>query len=418
MLRLTLVIGLLLAVSVSGAGLRTSGGRWSDGEREVLASLTLRALEPLAADPSNRYADDSAAARLGQRLFFDTRMSSTGKVSCATCHLSERDFQDGVPLARGVGTTNRRTMPITGTAHSPWLFWDGRTDSQWSQALGPLESDVEHGGDRTMYMRLVAAVYRDEYEQIFGSLPDLDGLPENAGPHGDSITRAAWEAIPADRREQITRGFTNIGKAIAAFERRVTFAPTRFDRYVDMELAGQPHTADDSMTADEEAGLRLFIGKAGCVSCHNGPRFTDDFFHNTGVSASRAVAAADSGRAAGVHQALRGEFNCLSRYSDARPADCRELRFATKDSPELVRAFKTPSLRNVAERAPFMHAGQLATLADVIMHYDRAPNAPFGRSELKKLRLSERERAQIEAFLRTLSARALTPAGLETPAER
>jgi cytochrome c peroxidase len=110
-----------------------------------------------------------------------------------------------------------------------------------------------------------------------------------------------------------------------------------------------------------------------------------------------------------VRQALAGEFNCTSRYSDAKDGDCDELRFATTDGEELVRAYKTPSLRGVAERAPYMHAGQIATLTDVVAHYDRAPRAPAGHSELKPLRLSAAERGQIEAFLRTLSAPTRTP---------
>ena len=145
-------IGLVAATVISAAAVQTRGlvgPRWSTADREMLRSLSLASLGPVPADRSNRYADDTSAARLGQRLFFDTRLSGNGKVSCATCHIASRDFQDGTPLAHGVGTTNRRTMPIAGTAHSPWMFWDGRTDSQWAQALGPLESAVEHGGDRT-----------------------------------------------------------------------------------------------------------------------------------------------------------------------------------------------------------------------------------------------------------------------------
>src|SRR5690606_15553813 len=107
-------------------------------------SLSIKSLPPLPPDPSNRYGDDPRAAALGHQLFFDTRLSANGKVSCATCHDPGRDFQDGLPLAVGVGTNTRRTMPIAGTAYSPWMFWDGRKDSQWSQALGPLESPVEH----------------------------------------------------------------------------------------------------------------------------------------------------------------------------------------------------------------------------------------------------------------------------------
>ena len=113
---------------------------------------------------------------------------------------------------------------------------------------------------------------------------------------------------------------------------------------------------------------------------------------------------ADSGRAAGVHGAVGGEFNCLSKYSDAQRDQCAEVEFAVTSGEELVRAYKTPSLRGVAERAPYMHAGQLATLRDVMTHYNRAPSAPAGHSELRRLNLQPKELAQIEAFLRTLSA--------------
>jgi cytochrome c peroxidase len=394
----------LVAVTAAVASGAAAGGRWSAAERTMLASLALSSLPPLPADPSNRWADDTAAASLGRQLFFDTRLSANGKVSCGSCHLPDKEFQDGVPLAAGVGTTSRRTMPVAATAHSAWLFWDGRSDSQWSQALGPLESPVEHGGDRTQYAHVIAAYYRAPYERVFGSLPALAGLPTHAGPVADTSRRIAWSRIPAARQEDISRVYANIGKAIAAFERRIEHGPTRFDRYVAAELGGRTHTTESAFTKDEEAGLRLFMGKANCVNCHNGPRFTDEHFHNTGVAASSLVASTDSGRATGVRDVVAGEFNCLSKYSDARPEDCAELQFAVTEGEELVRAYKTPSLRGVAERAPYMHAGQLATLADVVRHYDQAPAAPAGHSELRRLRLSERERAQLEAFLRTLSA--------------
>jgi cytochrome c peroxidase len=384
------------------AALAGRRSEWTAKERETLRSLSLASLGPMPADPSNRFADDARAAALGERLFSDTRLSGNGKVSCATCHLPQKDFQDGTPLAHGVGTTGRRTMPIAGTAHGAWFFWDGRTDSQWSQALGPLESAVEHGGTRTQYAHTVGAHYRTEYEAVFGRLPSLDGLPAQAGPVADTAWRAAWSRIPAARQSDISRVYANIGKAIAAFERRIEPAPTRFDRYVDAEVAGRAHDSTSSLSEDEVAGLKLFIGKANCVNCHNGARLTDDHFHNTGVPASSLVAAVDSGRTVGVRQALAAEFACTSKYSDAKEDDCAELRFATTDGEELVRAYKTPSLRGVADRAPYMHAGQIATLSEVIDHYDRAPKAPFGHSELKPLKLSAQERRQIEAFLRTL----------------
>jgi len=405
------IVAVTVISAVAAQAGQLAGPRWSSAEREMLRSLSLATLGPVPADPSNRYADDTAAARLGHRLFFDARLSANGKVSCASCHIAERDFQDGIALAHGVGTTSRRTMPVAGTAYSPWMFWDGRADSQWAQALGPLESAVEHGGDRTQYAALIAAHYRDEYEAVFGRLPKLDGMPTHASPASDSTRAAAWRRIAASGQEDISRVYANIGKAIAAYERRIGFTPSRFDRYVAAELAGRQHSAADALSPDEEAGLRLFIGKANCTTCHNGPLFTDNHFHNTAVPPSVDVATADSGRVVGVRQAMTSEFSCTSRYSDAKPEDCEELRFAVTEGEELVRAYKTPSLRGVAARAPYMHAGQLATLTDVVAHYNRAPAAPFGHSELKPLHLSDAERRQIEAFLSALSSPLAAPAG-------
>src|SRR5690349_9921680 len=149
-------------------------------------------------------------------------------------------------------------MPIARTAHSPWLFWDGRTDSQWAQALGPLESAVEHGGSRGQYAHVVAEQYRAQYESVFGPLPDLTSVPRHAGPVADTSARAAWNRMREEQREQISRVYANIGKAIAAYERRIEPGTSRFDRYVDAEVARTRHVAESALTTDEESGLRLF----------------------------------------------------------------------------------------------------------------------------------------------------------------
>ncbi|MEO7998620.1 MAG: cytochrome-c peroxidase, partial [Gemmatimonadaceae bacterium] len=234
----------------------TASSRWTAAEREMLRALSLASLGPLPADPSNRVADDTAAARLGRSLFFDQRLSRNGAVSCATCHMPDKNFQDSRALGQGVGTAGRRTMPIAGTAFSPWQFWDGRADSQWEQALGPLESAVEHGGDRTQYAHLIASEYRAQYQSVFGALPEIVGTPKHASPVADSISRAAWSRLPAARQTDISRVYANIGKAIAAYERRIGFTPSRFDRYVQSELNGSSRISDTILTADEQAGLR------------------------------------------------------------------------------------------------------------------------------------------------------------------
>ena len=415
---------LILVWTAALAGMAASSGdRWSASEVETLRSLWIKELEPVPVDPSNRVADDLRAADLGQRLFFDTRLSANGAVSCATCHLPDREFQDGKPLGVGVGTTDRRTMPVAGTAYAPFLFWDGRKDSQWAQALGPLESPVEHGGTRAQYAHVVAAHYRLEYEAIFGVLPDLDSIPPTAGPVHESKAAEAWRGLTDRQRDDVTQIFVNIGKAIAAYERRIQYGPSRFDTYVE-RLVETGRAPENVLTREEISGLRLFLGKASCTNCHNGPLFTNHDFHTTGVPAVSTLPT-DRGRLAGARAVSADEFNCKSRWSDAGGGQCAELEFLTIGAPEQERAFKVPSLRNVAHRAPYMHAGQIATLSDVLAHYNRAPKAPAWRTELRPLKLNARELAQLEAFLRTLSSpmagppellRAPDPRSAESPA--
>src|SRR5215207_3287829 len=122
------LIAFVLVSTLVVAATTVRRDRWTDEEIGKLRELSIAELEPLPADPTNRVADDPAAVALGHKLFFETRLSSNGQVSCASCHKAEREFQDGTPLATGVGTTNRRTMPVAGTAYSPFLFWDGRKD--------------------------------------------------------------------------------------------------------------------------------------------------------------------------------------------------------------------------------------------------------------------------------------------------
>ncbi|CAN5916073.1 cytochrome c peroxidase [soil metagenome] len=389
---------MLAALTVSGCAHTQA---WSDPQKSQLEELRL-AKAPLPRDPSNRFAESEAAARLGQRFFFDTRFSANGAVSCATCHLPEKDFQDGLPLGKGIGTTGRRTMPVSGSAASPWLFWDGRKDSLWSQALGPLESGVEHGGDRVQFYRVVARVYRDDYERVFGELPRASDLPEHASPALSDERWDAWVALPARDKDAVNRVFANLGKAIAAYERKLMPGASRFDRYADAVLRGDDAGAARAMSQDEVAGLSLFIGKANCTQCHNGPRLTNDDFANTGVP--DAGAKTDVGRHLCGREVLQDEFNCVGPYSDARPEQCRELHALRAGDDHALRAFKVPSLRNVAVRAPYMHAGQLATLWDVVDHYDRAPSAPAGHTELRPLHLRPDERRQLVQFLGALSA--------------
>lgn len=353
--------------------------KWSERELALLRSLWLESLEPLPADPSNAVADNPVAARFGQALFFDNRLSETGDVSCSTCHQPARRFTDGLPRGTAIGVTKRNTPSIVGTAYSPWLYWDGRRDSQWSQALSPLEDPNEHGANR---QDIVDVVINDEnYHAIYAQL--FSASPDGSSPQG------------------VDRAFANIGKAIAAYERLLIPGPSRFDLYVASLFDGDKDPAN-IFTADEVAGLTLFIGDAQCMSCHNGPLLTNNEFHNTGT-APPAGEAPDRGRADGIRQVLADPFNCLGRFNDAAERQCDELMFA-RMGVGLIGAFRTPSLRNLAGTEPYMHKGQIANLHDVLVHYNAAPPAMIGHNEAKPLGLNDEQLQQLEAFLRTLDA--------------
>ena len=378
---------------------------WSEQDKATLQSLSLSSLPELPDDPSNAVADDPDAAILGSRLFFDTRLSANGEISCASCHRPELGFTDGLQKGRGIGQSKRNTRSIVGAAYSPWQYWDGRRDSLWSQALSPLEDPAEHGSDRMHVARFVTTdpAYRSAFEAVFGPAPDLSDagrFPLAAAPVDDGALANAWDGMSETDRKIVNAVYADIGKAIAAYERTLLPQETRFDRYVDAVNRGDEALQQALFDEDEVLGLQLFIGRARCTECHNGPLLTNNEFHNTAVL-SFPGDLPDRGRAAGVREVLANEFNCLGEYSDDAQHRCDELRYV-RTGAALVGATRTPSLRNVGATGPYMHRGQLATLAEVLDHYNRAPDAMIGHNEAKPLDLGKPDLRRLEAFLRTL----------------
>jgi cytochrome c peroxidase len=363
--------------------------QWTQQELEVLKSLSLQSLPALPPDPGNAVADNDEAAEFGHHLFFDRRLSADGNVSCAKCHQPEHHFTDQLPVGEGIAAVDRNTMTLVGAAYSPWFFWDGRKDSLWAQALEPLENPLEHGSDRSKIAALIRsdADYQQRYEQVFGAVLD---------------------------QHSSDRIFANIGKVLSAYQRQLLPGPTRFDDYVASLDENNKLSESDIMTTDELAGLRLFIEKAECVNCHNGPLLTNNSFHNTAVLSAPGLLPS-LGRAEGLRQAQADPFNCLGEFSDATPGDCAELRFA-KGGDEMLGAQRAPSLRDVSKTAPYMHAGQLSELADVIEHYNNAQLSMIGHNEAKPLGLRAIEKEQLESFLRALNGPIATePRWLQAP---
>lgn len=396
----------VLALVSARASAQTAPAELDERTRSIVASLTRHALLP--PDPTNAVADDPRAAALGQFLFFDARLSPDGKFACATCHDPARAFADGEPLARGRVTLARNTPTLLDAARVRWLFWDGRADSLWSQALVPLESDDEMGTNRGRVAHHIASdpELKRAYESLFGVLPDLARVPRDAGPLGgaEDPRRRAWLALAKTERTAVERVFANVGKALAAYERRLLPSGSPFDENVARVRRGH-----ESTTYPEAArrGLVLFFGRANCRSCHVGPTFSDQEFHNIGVPARDGSSARDSARHGGITQLLRDPFNARGPYSDARDGESARELAQLDATPEVWAAWRTPSLRNVARTAPYMHQGQFATLRDVLEYYstlkDSVPVGHHGEKVLTPLNLTDSEIADLVAFLETLT---------------
>lgn len=417
MKRLLLLVAIAVAGAVSWNYIALPVSRdWTPNEIALIQSLSLSQLPALAASPDNHVADDARAVILGQHLFFDTRLSANGAVSCATCHQPELMFTDGLPLAIGLDIGTFNTPSLVGLAHSPWFYWDGRKDSQWAQALAPIEASIEHGYSRVELTHLLATdpTYHSLYTDLFGELPTIENLPASGSPQGDDLQQEHWSQLNDDQRLAVSRVFSNAGKALAAYQRQLQPGSSRFDAYADSLDATAGGAASSVLNGTEIAGLRLFIGKAQCVSCHNGPLLTNHEFHNTGILPA-AGELSSMGRYDGIRTARLDPFNCLGAFSDATPAQCSELRFA-RDTNDLVGAHKTPTLRNVTLTAPYMHSGRLGSLSDVLQHYNEAPVSMLSHNEAKPLGLRSVELRQLEAFLQTLTASLATdPALLQAP---
>lgn len=384
--------------------------------RSELAAIYRHALPgALPADPTDEYADDPHAARLGQFLFFDSQLSGNGQVSCASCHQPALAFTDGRALARGIAVGTRNAPSVLDAAYDPWLFWDGRADSLWSQALQPFENPGEMGTDRLHVAHLLHddPALRAAYQRVFGRFPDLDDLrrfPAHARPDAgrQAAVARAWAGMTAADRYAIDRLFSNLGKAIEAYERRLTDRSSPFDRYVAALRAGDT-AGQNAISPAAKRGLALFVGRANCELCHSGPAFSDGQFHNIGLPALPSEAA-DTGRSAGIRLLSADPFNAIGPFSDRRAGPSRE-HIAYLPSPlSQLGAFKTPDLRNVALTAPYMHDGRFATLAQILEFYAEGRAASRGRligvrEETADLvpALNERQKTDLIAFLKTLT---------------
>jgi cytochrome c peroxidase len=323
MKRLVFIIAVSVASLVAAIALASQAG-------EKLQANP--ALPPVAIPSDNP--QSGAKAALGRQLFFDTRLSADNTISCATCHDPDMAWANHNPVDTGIKGLkgDRNSGTILDAAYMDFQFWDGRAKTLEEQALGPIHNPVEMGETLENVVRKLSAIdgYRTQFKAVFG---------------GDVTTEG-------------------ISRAIAAFERTVLSGPSPYDKYA----AGDK----SAMSQSAVRGMRVFNGRARCRTCHNGPMFSDQSFHNIGVG-----------------------------MSSPKPDVGREA--VTKDPKDRGR-FKTPTLRNVALTWPYLHDGSARTLADVVEFYDRGgvPNATLDVF-ISSLDLSDDDQKDLVAFLEALT---------------
>lgn len=359
-----------LAVLLPAAAVATDDAPFTEGEvRAILAHGPWPA--PATQDPSNRVSGNRAAIELGERLFFDTRMSAAGKFACVTCHVPERNWTDNRTRGAAAADVDRNTPTLMNVRLGRWFGWGGGADSLWSQTIRPILDTRELGASARHVAELVR---KDEqlscrYRKSFGAPPS---------PADD-------EAVLVD-----------VAKALAAFQETFESPATPFDRFRNALARGEP-IRPELYSEAARRGLRIFIGRGNCSTCHGGPNFTGGEFHDNGFSALAAQGRVDRGRIEGLKEVQASRFNLQGPYNDA-PAKVAAERPRDLQEPNKPSAFKVPTLRHLMLTAPYGHHGDIETLAEVVRHYSER-----GSSQLKPLKLTAREQTDLVVFLESLS---------------
>ncbi|MCC6698618.1 MAG: c-type cytochrome [Candidatus Hydrogenedentes bacterium] len=322
---------------------------------------------------------------LGEKLFNEVRFSSTGVISCATCHLAAKAFTDSpLSVSEGINklTGTRNAPTVVNSAYMKLLFWDGRSPTLEDQALHPFVNPVEMGlPDHEPILKIVRS--DPEYVKAFKAV---------FGKDGEGIT------------------MNEVTMAIASFERTQISGDSPFDRWY---FAGEK----DAMTEAQQRGFDLFVNKGRCVSCHlveqTQALFTDNRFHNVGVGINAIQKdVPDLAGAFLAAEATMAEVD-VQVLTDKRTSELG--RFAVTRGMDELGSFKTPTLRNVAATAPYMHDGSLKTLKDVIVHYNNGgvtnatdPVNDFLSGGIRPLNLTDQEVEDLVAFMDALTSPAFS----------
>ncbi len=380
--RLLAAGALLLAL---GAGFGLAPGAAGDGllpfSTEEVGAIVSHGPwpPPWAADPSNRASGNAAAVTLGERLFFDPRLSVNGKVSCGSCHQPEHGWIDGEKRGFGLARVDRNTPTLLDVRLQRWFGHDGAADSLWAQSMRPITDARELGATPAHIAQLVRgdAQLACRYENVFG------------------------EAPPADDNAVLV----GVGKLLAAFQETIVSSRTPFDRFRDAMAKGdRQRAAQYSLPA--QRGLKIFIGKGACNTCHFGANFTNNEFGDVGMSYFIEKGRVDPGRHGGIKTLNASPYTLLSRWNDDPARSTATSTRHVEPEQRNFGEFKVPTLRNALLSAPYMHDGSLASLRDVIRHYSELNEERLhadGQQILRPLRLTPAESNDLLVFLESVS---------------
>ena len=328
-------------------------------------------------DASNRVSGKPEAIAFGERLFFEPRLSSTGSVLCATCHVPFRAFQDARPLAFGLQGVDRNTPSLINVGQYRWYGWDGAQDSLWAQSVRPMLDPREMRATPAHVAATLRKLYARDYQQAFG------------------------RSIPKEDEEAMV----DAGKALAAYQETLVSGRAPFDDFRDALERGDALAAS-RYPAAAQRGLAIFAGKGNCSVCHFGPHFSNGEFADAGVRFFAGPGRVDGGRLEGIKKLKANAYNLLSRFNDdasgKSATGTRHVELQHRNFGE----FRVPGLRNVALTAPYMHNGSIATLRDVVQHYSELDEDRLhadGERILRRLNLSRRESEDLVVFLQSLT---------------
>lgn len=329
-------------------------------------------------DPSNRLSGNTEAIAFGRKLFFSTRLSGDNTKSCVSCHAADEAFANGRVIKENLLTLDRNTLSLLNVRYNRWFGWDGVNDNLWAQSIRPIVSSKEMNLPKAKLRTVIReSTFTKPYRQFFGEISE----------HSDDLV------------------LVNIGKALAAFQETLLTERTSFDSFRDA-IANKNWDEAAKYPASAQRGLSLFSGRGNCSFCHSGPLFTNGEFHDAGVPYFIRPGVVDSGRHQGIIDLKQSPFTLASDYSD----DPKKMGAWAVEKVARLHSnfgiFRVPSLRNVANTAPYMHNGSLATLEDVVSHYSNINMERLhvdGEAVLKPLNLSKQEVNDLVAFLKSLS---------------